>query len=140
MTYRDPEAKRRHQRETYHSRRGAWFSDKACARCGSVEDLELDHINQDTKVDHRIWSWSAPRRRAELAKCQALCHRCHKSKSAHETRPVSGVRNGNSKLTEEIVAEIRHLVQSGLSDPDIAGRFSVSITAIRSIRIGRTWR
>lgn len=67
------------------ARRAAWIADNGpCRQCGSSDRLEVDHIDPEQKK-HKIsalWSWSAARRAAELAKCQVLCFRCHKDKSA----------------------------------------------------------
>lgn len=63
-------------------RRIDWFKENGpCRKCGSWENLELDHIDPETKTTHNIWSWSEPKRLAELAKCQALCNPCHKEKT-----------------------------------------------------------
>jgi 5-methylcytosine-specific restriction endonuclease McrA len=75
---------RRYQRAWMADRRGAWMAGKACAACGSSEDLELDHIDPSGKVSARIWSWASERRNLELAKCQPLCHGCHKAKTRRE--------------------------------------------------------
>lgn len=82
MPYACPEAQREYQRTWIASRRAEYFADKVCASCGGVDRLELDHVDPSTKVTHAIWSWSATRRAAEIAKCQTLCYRCHKAKSA----------------------------------------------------------
>lgn len=57
-----------------------------CAECGSVDDLEFDHVNPKNKVIevssaiHRdYWSWT--RLTVELDKCQLLCKKHHKEKS-----------------------------------------------------------
>ncbi len=63
------------------NRRYEYFRDKFCVKCGSVENLELDHIDPETKVNHAIWSWSEVRRNEELAKCQVLCEVCHLEKT-----------------------------------------------------------
>ena len=52
-----------------------------CEACGATTALEVDHVNPDTKVSHRIWSWSWNRILRELAKCQLLCHDCHLKKT-----------------------------------------------------------
>lgn len=92
MPYADPAQQAEYQREWIARRRAAWFADKACAWCGETDDLELDHENAQAKVDHRVWSWSRSRREAELAKCQVLCHTCHKIKTelVGENHPERG--------------------------------------------------
>lgn len=65
-------------------RKRVWFSlNGPCKRCGSWENLELDHINRNEKESHCVWSWSEDRRSKELEKCQVLCHNCH-AKKTHE--------------------------------------------------------
>jgi hypothetical protein len=64
-------------------RRQEWLATQgACVRCGSWKKLEVDHIDPEQKVSHRIWSLSEKRRLAELEKCQVLCHGCHLKKTA----------------------------------------------------------
>lgn len=60
---------------------------KSCVECGATENLEVDHIDPEQKIAHRIWSWSVPRRDAELAKCQVLCVEHHKAKTRSQ-RPI----------------------------------------------------
>lgn len=81
MPYKDKEKQREYQRQWIASRRKAFFENKTCSKCGGLEDLELDHIDPTQKVSHRIWSWSATRRAAEIAKCQILCYPCHLKKT-----------------------------------------------------------
>jgi len=79
-----------YQRKWLRKRREEWFSKNGpCAKCGSKEELELDHIDPATKVDHSVWSWSEERRLAELAKCQVLCGKCHKEKTAASVRKLT---------------------------------------------------
>lgn len=78
-------------------RRDTWFAENGpCVKCGSSIDLELDHIDPTLKINHNVWSWADERRLAELAKCQVLCHLCHKAKSDRELcRPIThGTRGG----------------------------------------------
>lgn len=78
MPCRTREEQRAYQRAWLARRRKAWLeANGPCARCGSRENLEVDHIDRTQKVSHHIWSWSAVRRDAELAKCQVLCQSCH---------------------------------------------------------------
>ena len=81
------EQKRKYQREWCAKNRAAYLHGKACVHCGSAGPLEVDHIDPSQKVDHRIWTWSAARRNAELAKCQTLCVPCHKAKTKAQ-RPI----------------------------------------------------
>jgi 5-methylcytosine-specific restriction endonuclease McrA len=74
------------KRELYLTRRTLWFADKSCVECGSEDRLELDHIDPVEKITHRVWQLGDFRRNAELAKCQPLCHKCHKKKSAKENQ------------------------------------------------------
>lgn len=57
-----------------------------CVRCGSTEHLEFDHPNRDPDPRGRrnrgtMWTFSEERLQAELAKCQLLCHDCHREKT-----------------------------------------------------------
>lgn len=77
-----------YMRSRYHQRRAAAVAalGGTCVQCGSTERLELDHAERTTKsfdIGH-CWSVSADRYAAELAKCQLLCHDCHKAKSIAE--------------------------------------------------------
>lgn len=90
MPYADPEKQRAYRREWYNKRRDDWVRRNGpCVQCGSNDGLEVDHIERQSKVSHRVWSWSLERRSAELAKCQVLCRACHRAKtSAENSRPV----------------------------------------------------
>lgn len=54
-----------------------------CVTCGKKEDLEIDHIDPNTKsfsigeVITHSWAKIKP----EIDKCQLLCKACHKAKS-----------------------------------------------------------
>lgn len=93
------DAKREYDRRWIQQRRDTYFHDKFCVICGSKDDLQLDHRDPQTKISHRIWSWSEARRKAELAKCQVLCGKHHREKSREENRIrfkkplVHGTRN-----------------------------------------------
>jgi hypothetical protein len=62
------------------------FLGNACVVCGSVKDLQIDHINRSTKAiaiaklilakDKKLF--------AELIKCQALCPEHHGKKTSQE--------------------------------------------------------
>ena len=86
----------RRMQETYRQRRAEWLATNGpCTRCGSWDDLQVDHIDPTTKDPmltksgnpngrRSLWRWSAERRAIELAKCQVLCADCHKVKSRAE--------------------------------------------------------
>src|ERR1019366_1029928 len=58
--------------------RMAWLSTHGPCACGSWLRLEVHHVDPSTKAGHTVWSWTSARREAELAKCVASCHTCHK--------------------------------------------------------------
>lgn len=79
--------KRQYQLEWINQRRLAWIAENGpCARCGSSDELEVDHVDRAAKSMHptRIWSRRKEARDEELAKCQVLCGSCHKLKTAAE--------------------------------------------------------
>lgn len=77
----------------YHRIRSAWLVEHGpCVKCGSWEVLEIDHIDPESK-DPRLrpssanyWRWDKEVRDKELAKCQVLCKKCHRSKTNQEIR------------------------------------------------------
>jgi len=68
---------REYGRRWIAKRRAAYFSGKVCVECGGAEKLEIHHVDPSQKEASAIWSWSEPRRLAELAKCIVLCDLCH---------------------------------------------------------------
>jgi hypothetical protein len=101
MPYANREDHRKNQRERLKKNRSEWLAKNGpCKRCGTWENLEVDHIDRTTKVDHRIWSWSEKRRQEELKKCQVLCFTCHleKSREAGDRPPAMG--HGNRAMYE----------------------------------------
>lgn len=80
--------RRDYHRKWFAKRRADWFEGKACVDCGGTDDMELDHVDRDQKLNHRIWSWSEERRNAELAKCVPRCHKCHRRKTDEEMRTI----------------------------------------------------
>jgi 5-methylcytosine-specific restriction endonuclease McrA len=121
MVYKDKEKKKKYQRDWVAYRRDCYFADKSCTQCGSTEKLELDHIEQKGKVTSSIWSWSKVMREKELAKCQVLCHDCHKKKT----------RTQISKLTLKQYEEIK---ASDLSERQLAKKYEVSRITIRRVK------
>lgn len=88
MPYKDLQAKRDYQRIWIANRRADYLKDKSCINCGSTEFLEIDHIEPDEKISHKVFSWSEARRAAELAKCQILCNMCHMEKTLSERASI----------------------------------------------------
>jgi hypothetical protein len=85
LPYKDKAKQCEYQRRRYHERRQQWLKENGpCKHCGSWIDLEVDHVDPESKIDHKVWSWSQQRRDAELAKCQVLCRKCHEKKTAEE--------------------------------------------------------
>lgn len=75
---------REYQRTWLRKRRDTWLLENGpCRGCGSLDDLEVDHIDPTTKElkPTHIWSRRKDIRKAELAKCQVLCRACHNAKS-----------------------------------------------------------
>ena len=129
---------RDYQRAWISKRRLEYFEGKYCERCGSSEDLQLDHVDPDKKISHRIWSWSEERREEEIAKCQVLCKPCHRSKT-FDQRP-KGSNTANSRLTEEQVVEIRELYQSGSwTYQRLADRYHVGKRTVADVIKRVTW-
>lgn len=72
------EAKRKYQREWMAKRKAKFYEGKSCTKCGSIINLELHHLDKNTKESHRIWSWSWKRILEEVEKCTILCFECHR--------------------------------------------------------------
>ena len=109
MPYKDRIQRREYTREWYRKRRDTFFSDKICIKCGSKKEMQLDHIDPDQKVSHRIWSWSKERRDAEIAKCQVLCLECHKKKTAQELwRPITHGNSGYDRFCRCEICKTAH--------------------------------
>jgi 5-methylcytosine-specific restriction endonuclease McrA len=101
-----------------------------CAECGSTENLQVDHVDPESKdpllralKTASFWSWAWHRIEAELAKCQVLCLPCHKVKTAGEA--VRGERHGHHVLTTEQVRDVRRRVLSGESQASVARLYRV---------------
>ena len=107
MPFKDKRKKREYQNTWMKARREAWMSANGpCHQCGSWDQLQVDHIVEETKVDHRIWSWSRKRLDDELRKCQPLCRTCHEKKngaynaSRYRGRPCV---NGLEKVSRNVI-------------------------------------
>lgn len=140
MPYSDPEERREYARKWVAARRAAWFVGKVCIECGSVEQLELDHVNPELKVSHNIWSWSVKRRDEELIKCVIRCFTCHKKKTLANREYVFGEAVKSGVLSEREVLEIRDFYsRETTSQRELASLFGVSQRAISQIIRRKTW-
>lgn len=89
MPFKDRESKKQAQARWYRQvvkpRRINWIKQHGpCKRCGSWNNLEVDHIDKTKKISHKVWTWSEVRRNEELKKCQVLCTTCHDIKTNEE--------------------------------------------------------
>lgn len=62
------------------------FLGGSCVKCGSEENLELDHIDPTSKDFDvsRFWGTTLKRFWNEVEKCQLLCNSCHIKKTVEE--------------------------------------------------------
>ncbi len=90
MPRKDREAYNAYMREymlrRYHQRRERILAElgRKCARCGSEEDIEIDHVDRSKKgfsIGIRLSGVSAKKLVSEISKCQLLCRPCHQNKS-----------------------------------------------------------
>ena len=70
----------------YRNKRRQYAKDKLggkCAFCGSLENLQFDHIDPSSKKTNisNLWTAKLSAFDEELAKCQLLCYGCHHEKS-----------------------------------------------------------
>ena len=109
MPYKDKERQREFNRLWIAQRRADFFRDKFCVKCQSTDSMELDHIDPAQKVSHSIWSWSEPKRLAEIAKCQVLCSKCHKAKTAEfVSRPITHGNSGYDRKCRCVICKAAH--------------------------------
>lgn len=101
MAHATVEARREYQNARRRKNREDFFSGKACNKCGSVDDLQLDHVDPKTKKYRptELWNMSPnnPKRIAELKKCQILCYECHLDKTMGKDGDMNAVKQGVSK-------------------------------------------
>jgi hypothetical protein len=139
MPFADREQKNKYQRDLVAQRRAEWFAANGpCVDCGTWENLRVDHVDATTKVTHRVFTWSATRREAELAKCAVRCHPCHVVKTSRcgEIPSRAGEQNGYAKITEEIVRAVR---SSSLSARELGEIYRLHWATISKIRKRQRW-
>jgi len=72
-----------------------------CAVCGSVDDLQFDHIDPSTKR-FKVASGLGRSMKAlleEAAKCQLLCVACHREKTSRERAAKARANMKHGKLS-----------------------------------------
>ena len=106
MPFKDKQQRLEYQKRWTAARRAKWFSGKSCAVCGSIEDLELDHIDPSKKISHRIWNWSWQRIEQEVAKCQVLCHDHHLEKTKKDLLKIRPPQHGRTLYNKGCKCEI----------------------------------
>lgn len=134
---RSKEKHRIYNLEYYHEKRKKLVQALGgrCCLCGSVDNLEFDHIDSRSKR----FGISAYVQRGdktllpELTKCQLLCHDCHvkKSKQAKDTNVKI-----SSKVAESICKDYANLA---LSQKEIAIKYGISVSAVSSVVRGARW-
>lgn len=94
---------RPYARNWYHQRKGEYVAALGgkCAHCPATEGLQFDHINWRTKDFEigKLMNVSQEKARAELLKCQLLCHPCHVIKNRSDRAERKLERSG------EVVAD-----------------------------------
>ncbi len=71
-----------------------------CRWCGSIEHLEIDHIDPSTKSFNISKKWTYLEMcLEELNKCQCLCKKCHRIKSKNEKHQKMLVERENKHGT-----------------------------------------
>lgn len=127
------EAKREYQRKWKADRRAAWFSNKECVDCGAKNDLQLDHVDPESKLDHKIWSWSWERILKEVAKCVVRCVPCHQIKTKEN------MEYSNYVLNKKAVEEIRLAVDNGATQTSQAIKYGVAPSTVSQLIRHVTW-
>ena len=111
--------KRAYQLAWVTKRRQAWIDDQGgvCAKCGSNENLEVDHIDPKLKTMQpaAIWSRSDAVRSKELANCQVLCYDCHLKKSAIDRAPEHGTHDRYASIVHRCRCDLCTKAHSDLA-------------------------
>lgn len=81
---------REYMRKRYHRKRREALNALGgrCVVCGTRRKLEIDHIRPSSKVMSisKIWTYSKVRFWREVRKCQLLCQKHHREKTARDLR------------------------------------------------------
>lgn len=136
MPYKDVAKQREYQNAWIQRRRQDWFAENGpCVDCETWSELQLDHVNADSKISHKIWTWTEARRLAELAKCVARCRLCH------ELKTISNFEGGNRKITISVAHEIRQRYSLGdITQRALGLEFGLSQGAVSKIVRMDSWK
>ena len=113
-----------------------------CSKCGSNKALQFDHINPSTKCFSILEKYYHKLETVleELKKCQLLCKPCHRLKTIQEgSHKLIGTKNGQSKLTDQKVREIRLKHKQGTRSAVLAREYQVSKATLYSVVYNKTW-
>ena len=118
-----------------------------CVACGSLEDLQFDHIDAGSKefsVGSRLASAPSSVLALEMKKCQLLCMPCHIDKTEIcGDVDQTGSANSQSKLTENDVREARERWSRGSRTDGtaaLAREYGVSKTTMSMALKRQTWK
>ncbi len=115
-----------------------------CVKCESVENLQFNHIDPNTKsfAIGKLLNFPKQVVSDELKKCQLLCKSCHNDKTIINKdgfdKKARGEKVSSSKLTEEMVRDIRIRLATE-STVQIARDLGLNRNTIYFIKIGKTW-
>lgn len=125
-----------YQRNWLRKRREDFFSNKSCVLCGATTHLELDHVNPEEKITHRIWSRNEKFRNEELSKCQVLCKSCHQQKSINYCKQKFTGKDlkANHKISDELFLQVVELNKSGLSLRKACEQLKISYSTFSSAK------
>ena len=134
--------------------KGCWLWKMAC----SNRNYGVIRVNGKNLYSHRI-SWQVFN--GNIPKGLCVLHKCDvrncvnpnhlflgtdkdnvddmDRKGRRVNKPSFGQNHPNAKLTNEKVKKIKLLIEEGVSQREIAHRFSISQTAVCSINNKRTW-
>ena len=75
-----------------------------CVKCNSIENLQLDHVNPETKnfTVAKLWNSKKEVFDLEISKCQLLCKKCHEEKTLLDLGQVS------AKITHGTLSSYRY--------------------------------
>lgn len=138
---------REYNRKRYHAKRKAYIEKLGgkCVSCGSVDELQFDHINPEDKSFSvgMLLSHSKSTVDNEIEKCQLLCKSCHTKKTKENKdgydKKAKGESVKNAKLTHNDVLKIISMLKEH-NNSKISKMYDVSRATIRQIRIGVTWK